>query len=140
MGAMDGRQPTVDELLRLVEQLTAQNKQLAAEVKRLEARVDELTRLLAEKNRSGKRQAAPFSKGPPKKDPQTPGRKPGEDYGQHHRRAVPAHVDETYDVPLPAACPECGSRELIDDVTLPQWQTDLPTKPIVRQFDIHCGH
>ena len=99
-----------------------------------------MTKLLEEKTRSGKRQAAPFSKGPPKKNPQTPGRKPGEDYGQHHRRAIPDHVDETYDVPLPVACPECGSRELIDEVTLPQWQTDLPTRPIVRQFDIHCGH
>jgi len=137
---MDGRHPTVDELLRLVERLTAQNERLAAEVKRLEARVDELTRLLEEKTRSGKRQAAPFSKGPPKQAPKKPGRKPGEDYGQHQRRAVPDHVDETYDVPLPECCPGCGSGELIDEGLRPQWQTDLPRKPIIRQFDIHHGH
>lgn len=147
VGAMEGRQPTYDELLAenaalkvRVEQLTTQLEQLTTQVGQLTAQVEQLTKLLEEKTRTGKRQAAPFSKGPPKKTPKTPGRKPGEDYGQHHRRAVPDHVDETYDVPLPAACPECGSRDLIDEVTLPQWQTDLPSRPIIRQFDIHCGH
>lgn len=147
MGAMDGRQPTYDELLvqntalRVqLNQLTTQVEQLTVQNERLTAQVAQLAKLLEEQTRSGKRQAAPFSKGPPKQDPAKPGRKPGEDYGQHHRRAVPAHVDETYDVPLPGACPECGSRDLVDEVTLPQWQTDLPTRPIVRRFDIHGGH
>lgn len=129
---MDGR-PADDELL-------AENAALKLQVAQLTARVEQLTKLLEEKNRSGKRQAAPFSKGPPKADPKTPGRKPGEEYGQHQRRAVPEQVDETYDVPLPCACPECGARDLIDEATCPQWQTDLPTRPIVRQFNIHCGH
>jgi DNA-directed RNA polymerase subunit RPC12/RpoP len=40
----------------------------------------------------------------------------------------------------PAACPECGSRELIDEGTQPQWQTDLPRGPVIRKFDIHHGH
>lgn len=137
---MEGRQPTIDELLAENAALRVQNEQLTRQVERLTARVDELTKLLDEKSRSGKRQATPFSKGPPKPDPNRPGRKPGEDYGQHQRRAVPAHVDETYDVPLPAACPECGSRELIDEGTQPQWQTDLPRGPVIRQFDIHHGH
>jgi transposase len=137
---MDGRQPTFDELLVQNAALKVRVEQLSTQVQQLTAQVETLTKLLEEKSRSGKRQAAPFSKGPPKKNPKTPGRKPGEDYGQHQRRAIPDHVDETYDVPLPQACPECGSSALIDEATLPQWQTDLPTKPIVRQFDIHCGH
>lgn len=144
---MDGRQPTYDELLAenaalkaQVVELTAHVARLTAHVEQLTTRVEQLTKLLEEKTRSGKRQAAPFSKGPPKKNPKRPGRKPGDDYGRHHRRAIPDHVDETYDVPLPPACPECGSRDLVDEATLPQWQTDLPTRPIVRQFDVHCGH
>lgn len=137
---MEGRQPTYDELLAENAALKVRVEQLTTQIQQLTAQVEALTKLLEEKTRSGKRQAAPFSKGPPKKNPKTAGRKPGEDYGQHHRRAIPDHIDETYDVPLPTACPECGSRELIDEATLPQWQTDLPTRPIVRQFDIHCGH
>jgi len=153
VGTMDGRRPTYDVLLAenaalkvQVGQLTARNAVLTGQVEQLTARVEQLTRLLAEQTRSGKRQATPFSPcqlkkgGPPKKNPQKPGRKRGEDYGRHQRRAIPDHVDETYDVPLPAACPECGSRALSDEVTLPQWQTDLPQKPIVRRFDVHCGH
>lgn len=144
---MDGRQPTEDELLAenaalkvQVRRLTAQVEQFGAQNAALRAQVGQLTKLLEEQTRSGKRQAAPFSKGLPKKNPKQPGRKRGEDYGRHQRRAVPGHVDETYDVPLPAACPECGSRELVDEATCLQWQTDLPQRPIVRRFDIHCGH
>lgn len=130
---MDGHQPTQDEWRQRVAELEAQ-------VAALRAQVEKLTQLLEERTRSGKRQAAPFSKGPPKQDPKTPGRKPGEDYGRHQRRAVPDHVDEVYNVPLPSRCPECDSADLFDEGTRSQWQTDLPSRPIVRRFDIHCGH
>jgi transposase len=138
---MDGRRPSYDELQQRVAELEARNAELERQVARLTAQVELLLKRLEEKERSGKRQAAPFSKGPPKPDPKPPGRKSGEDYGQHHRRAVPQQPpDEVYDVPLPAHCPECASMQLRDDGTQSQWQTDLPTRPIVRRFDIHCGH
>src|SRR5260221_14701232 len=70
----------------------------------LEARIARLEALA----RAGKRQAAPFSKGPPKADPKRPGRKPGDDYGTHHRRAVPERIDEVREAPLPDRCPACG--------------------------------
>ncbi len=130
---MDGRKPTYEELVERVAELEAQ-------VAALQAQLEKALKLLEEKTRSGKRQAAPFSKGPPKAEPKTPGRKPGEDYGRHQRRAVPEHVDEVYEVPLPERCPGCDSRDLLDEGTQSQWQTDLPTQPIVRRFDIHCGH
>jgi transposase len=130
---MDGRNPTYEELRERVAFLEAQ-------VASLTAQVEKLTKLLEEKSRSEKRQAAPFSKGPPKAQPKTPGRKPGDAYGQHQRRAVPDQVDEVYDVPLPPRCPECDSADLLAEGTQSQWQTDLPTQPIVRRFDIHCGH
>lgn len=61
----------------------------------LEAQVVALTAALEETRRAGKRQAAPFRKGPPASQPKTPGRKPGDDYGQQARRDVPA--DEELD-------------------------------------------
>ena len=130
---MEGHHRTQEEWQQRVAELEAQ-------VAALTAQVEKLTKLLEEKTRSGKRQAAPFSKGPPKAQPKPPGRKPGDDYGRHQRRAVPDHVDEVYEVPVPSRCPACDSADLLDEGTQSQWQTDLPTQPIVRRFDIHCGH
>ena len=48
---------------------------LRKEVDALRAQNAELTRRLEESQRAGKRQAAPFRKGPPKLQPKTPGRK-----------------------------------------------------------------
>src|SRR3954447_19324311 len=93
----------------------------------LEARVATLEQALQQAARAGKRQAAPFSKGPPKPDPKPPGRKPrdrdrpqpppkgprpqaGRRLRPHPRvrgRAAPPRVDEVHDAPLPARCP-CG--------------------------------
>jgi len=75
--------------------------------------------------RAGKRQAAPFSKGDPKKDPQRPGRKRGPEYGAKAHRQVPDHVDEEIWVGLPDACPCCrGELELEDEVDqYQQWSS-----------------
>src|SRR5271170_5617362 len=70
----------------------------------LEARIAKLEALV----RGAKRQAAPFSKGSPKPNPKPPGRKSGEDYGTHHRRALPPRIDEVLEAPLPGHCPYCG--------------------------------
>src|SRR5207244_7331205 len=85
--------------------------QLEREVADLRAQVERLTRLLDEQRRAGRRQAAPFAKGPPKPQPKKPGRKPGADYGAkaHRRPPDPEPITETCDAPLPAACPDCGS-------------------------------
>ena len=76
-----------------IERLRAENARLRGQSAKLEGRVAELERQLAEAlrkleeaQRAQKRQAAPFSKGPPKPDPKPRGRKPGSDYGiQAHR-------------------------------------------------------
>jgi hypothetical protein len=44
-----------------------------------------------------KRQAAPFSKNESKPNPQRPGRKPGDKYGQRFSRPVPSRIDEMTD-------------------------------------------
>ena len=75
----------------------------------LEARVAELTQKLDEATRAGKRQAAPFRKGPPKPDPKKPGRKSGDAHGPHgHRPLPPGSATESYHAALPDACPHCA--------------------------------
>jgi transposase len=104
----------------------------------LEARVAALEAKLLASSRAGKRQAAPFSKGPPKADPKTPGRKAGEDYGTKAFRAVPPVIDEVHEAALPGRC-NCGGVITPDQVE-PQYQTEIPRRPIHRQFNVHIGH
>ena len=101
----------------------------------LEARIAKLEALA----RAGKRQAAPFSKGPPKSDPKPPGRKSGGNYGTHHRRAVPPRVDEVYEAALPACCPHCGGGQIVETDVAEQYQTEIPRVVIHRQFNVHVG-
>lgn len=104
----------------------------------LEARLTAIEAKLAAAARAGKRQAAPFSKGPPKADPKTPGRKAGDDYGKRAFRAVPPVVDEVLEAPLPDHCPYGG--DLTPDEVHRQYQTEIPRRPIHRQFNVHVGH
>src|SRR6056297_3460371 len=113
-------------------------EQQQAVIDALVKQVENLTKRLEKVEREGKRQAAPFRKGR-KADPKKPGRKSGEDHGKHHRRAVPEQIDETYDVPLPASCPDCGHNQLTKTETLIQFQTDIPRVVINRQFNIDAG-
>ena len=140
--------PSYDELL-------AENARLRELVERQRQKIErqEMTilslqqqiRLLKEKfdelQRQQKRQAAPFSKGPPKADPKPPGRKPGDAYGKKAFRAPPqpAEITESYDVPVPETCPHCGSGEVHETHTAEQFQVDLPRQPIVRRFHLHIG-
>jgi transposase len=104
----------------------------------LEAQVERLTCQLEQAQRAGKRQAAPFAKGPPKAAPQKPGRKPGPDYGPKAHRQPPAHIDETHEAPLPEACPACGG-PVEETHVAHQYQVEIPRRPIHRQFNVHVG-
>lgn len=105
----------------------------------LESENRTLRTALEEARRAGKRQAGPFSKGEPKPDPKTPGRKAGDAHGPSAFRAVPTVVHEVHDAPLPAACPDCGV-DLIDVRVAEQFQTEIPrVQPIVRRFKVHVG-
>lgn len=111
------------------------------EVAELKAQVEQLTHLLEHYQRTAKRQAAPFAKDPPQEHPKTPGRKRGRRHGRHGHRPVPPpqQIDEKLEAPLPDACPACGG-EVQETHVDQQYQTEIPKKPIVRQFNIHCGH
>jgi transposase len=89
-------------------------------------------------SRAAKRQAAPFSKGPPKPDPKPPGRKSEEDYGTHHRRDLPPRIDQVLDASLPERCPHCDGTVVETEVTH-QYQAEIPREVIYRQFNVHVG-
>jgi len=139
-------QPTYQNLLdenwRLQQEnqrLREENRPLRMRVDTLEAQVRKLTALLEQAQRTGKRQAAPFSKGTPKQDPKPPGRKPGAHYGPKAHRPLPEQEpDEIVDVPLPRECPDCGGLAEEDHVDQ-QFQVEIPRQPRVRRFDIHVG-
>ena len=135
---------TRDELIAQNEQLRAENATLKQRIALLEVQVAELEALVAqlkgqleEAERAAKRQAAPFSKGPPKANPKRPGRKKG--HAPAHR-PKPDHVDRVVEVPLPSErCPECGG-PLTDHKVQEQFQVDIPpVRPIVTQFNVHVA-
>jgi len=89
-----------------VEELIKENQSQREQLKKAQAEIERLRKLLEEALRSLKRQAAPFSRGQPKTNPQRPGRKGGSDYGQRAFRAIPDRVDEQIAVGLPKKCPD----------------------------------
>ena len=97
-------------------------------VSQLEAQIERLTGQLQQAQRAGKRQAAPFAKGPPKPEPKRPGRKPGRDYGPKAHRQPPAHIDEVYEALLPGACPDCGG-PVEETHVAHQYQVEIPRRP-----------
>lgn len=117
-----------------------QCEELARELEKLREEIARLRSQLEKEQRAGKRQAAPFSKGEPKKNPKRPGRKGGKEYGEHRRRAVPTNIHEIVDVPLGhTCCPDCGGT-LGDENVDQQYVTDLPpVKPHTTQFNIHSA-
>lgn len=127
-------------LKQRVVDLEVQVAQRDVQVAQLKGQVAQLTVQLQAAQREAKRQAAPFSKGPPKSHPKKPGRKPGARYGIKARRQPPPPeaIDEFYDVPLPGGCPHCGGR-VSETHTADQYQTEIPCRVIYRQFHIHIG-
>lgn len=85
---------------------------LRQELQALREQVARLTAALEEALRRGKRQAAPFSKGPPLAEPRQPGRKSGKRHRPHAERSLPSRIDETIEVPLPPACPHCAGEQV----------------------------
>jgi transposase len=137
-------------ILQQLEALREENRRLREQldqrdrfIEQLQQTIRDLKQRLDESERAAKRQAAPFSKGPPKAKPKRPGRKKGEQHGQHaHRQPPPPEqVTETLDAPLPNKCPDanCGGN-IVEDGTDTQFQTEIPREPIQRQITIHCGH
>lgn len=131
--------PTSEEVLQ-------ENSELRRRVAKQERRIAQLEKIIEELRRGGKRQAAPFSKGEPKSNPQKPGRRPAERYGRRAYRPVPEQVDETIEVDSPGTCEVCsGSVRWVGEER--QYQIDLPEiRPQTTEFVLQvsectqCGH
>ena len=123
-----------EQLRRREKQLEQREKQLEQEREQLKQENEKLKRQLEEAQRASKRQAAPFSRGTRKQNPQTPGRKPGVGYGPRHRKAIPQKVDEVIAVPPPAHC-ACGGPLEVERIES-QYQQEIVRKTFWRRFDI----
>lgn len=115
--------------------------ELKTQVARLENKVKQLEQQLVLKRkeleaakRAEKRQAAPFSKGPPKERPRKPGQRRG--HAPAHRPR-PTLIDQVVDVPL-SSCPHCDHLVEADRVE-EQIIEDLEIRRIVRQVRVHSG-
>ena len=136
---LEDLQREIVRLRRELERSEAERATVERERARLERENARLKDELETARRAGARQAAPFSKGAPKRRPRRPGRKPGAAYGRRGQRPVPPVVHEPLDVPVPTTCPACGGRVRETHVAA-QYQEDLPpVEPIVRRFDVHVG-
>ncbi|MGH9105112.1 MAG: IS66 family transposase [Acidimicrobiales bacterium] len=121
---------------RLQEEIRKKDDALAA----ASERIKELEAALEAAQRAGKRQSSPFSKGEPKQDPKTAGRKPGEAHGRHGHRMVPAGKPALdLDAPLPTCCPHCGG-EVEHERDAEQWQVDIgEMRPVTTRFRVGVG-
>jgi len=132
VGEFEELRRELEQLRDRVEQLEGDNAELRRENARLRAALEEA-------RRAGKRQAAPFSRGPRKDRPNKPGRKAGSGYGSQTGRAVPARVDEKVTVDCPLICPHCGGGVRLEGKSS-QYQTDIPRiEPTTTEFEIHYG-
>lgn len=128
-----------ERLRQEIEQLRQQREPVERERDRLRQENEKLKQQLEHALRASKRQAAPCSRGQRKQNPQRPGRKPGDAYGEHHRKRLPGQVDEVIAVPAPARCPDCGGALQVEDRQA-QYQQEIVRKTFWRRFDIPiCG-
>ena len=130
----------IAKLRESIETLTARLSEREAGIAERDARIAELERLLAESRRSGKRQAAPFSKGDPSDEPAKPGRRSGESHGRHgHRMAPLGPVDRELDAVLPSCCPDCGGELELERVA-ERYEIELPEmRPVTTRFRVPVG-
>lgn len=124
-----------DQARRRNEQLEKENERLERERQRLQEEIKRLRKDLEAAQRATRRQAAPFSRGLPKSQPKTPGRKSGAAYGPHHRRPIPDRVDEEISVAAPWQCPACGGPLTVERVES-QYQEEIVRRTWVRRFRI----
>jgi transposase len=129
----------VARLEAVVTRLEAALAERDAAIVERDARIAELEKLVGESRRSGKRQAAPFSKGEPAEEPRRPGRKRGDAHGRHGHRMAPGDPDRELEAPLPGCCPHCGGA-VVHEHDADQWQVDVgEMRPTVTRFKVAVG-
>jgi len=117
------------------DQAQREKARLEQEAQRLREKIDELRKELEAAQRAARRQAAPYSRGKRKKNPKSPGRKPGAKYGKQHNRPIPDHVDEEITVAAPEKCPGYGGSLTLERME-EQYQEEIVRRTFVRRFHI----
>jgi len=126
------KEQEIERLRQEVERLREAEAQLCDDKAKLSAQ-------LIKQSRVAKRQAAPYSKGEPKTEPEKPGRKSGKNYGRRGRRERPEQVDRTVRAELPDSCPRCNSSVKFER-TAEQTLIDLPAPKIeVTRIEVEIG-
>src|ERR1043166_1953654 len=137
-GAEEERQRIAD----LEKEIARRNRWIDQRDRRIEKLEHEIERLRRENEklpRAAKRQAAPFSKGEPKRNPKRRGRKSGKRYGKRAGRPVPRCADRVVEVTAPLYCPDCQKRTKLERRE-PHWQTDIPPiEPETTEFRVDVG-
>lgn len=134
----DALQRERDALQQERDAFQRERDRLEKRTRELQDEINKLQGLLETAQRAAKRQAAPFSKGPPKANPKPPGRRAGEKYGAKAHRSIPEGWDEELEAPLPCRC-DCGGEVEEVDVQS-QYQTDIPKiQPRVTRINVHIG-
>jgi transposase len=123
------------QLEKEIQRLQKESERLREERQRLRQDNERLRKDLEAAQRAAKRQAAPFSRGKPKANPRTPGRKSGAAHGPHSHRPIPDHVDEEIQVAAPEKCPDCGGPLTVERVET-QYQEEIVRRTYVRRFHI----
>src|SRR2546421_10956441 len=131
--------PEHADLRALIAELVTWLERRDALVGTLTVRLGQLENAVTGLQRTGKRQAAPFSRGAPKANPKKQGRKPGEDYGPKAHRAVPERIpDRELSAPLPERCPDCGGEvEAIGEGT--QFIEDIAIETVITKVVVARG-
>src|ERR1019366_9534061 len=124
-----------EQARRRIEQLENENERLEREHQRLQEEIKRLRKDLEAAQRATRRQAAPFSRGLPKSQPKTLGRKSGAAHGPYHRRPIPDRVDEEITVSAPSQCPACGGPLTVERVES-QYQEEIVRRTWVRRFHV----
>lgn len=129
-----------NEKLRVMNnELLRKNERIEKDLERLRQERDRLKERLDAAQRTGKRQAGPFSKGEPRPNPKRPGRKKGAQYGRKAHRPIPEKVDEEVEVQGPEKSLCCGAA--IDNLRVEdQYQTEIVRKTHVTCFHVHVGN
>lgn len=123
------------QLEKEIQRLQKESERLRDERQRLREENERLREDLEAAQRAAKRQAAPFSRGKPKPNPQPPGRKSGAAHGPHSHRPIPDYVDEEIQVAAPEKCPDCGGPLTVERMDT-QYQEEIVRRTYVRRFHI----
>jgi len=136
---MGGAEEETQRIADLEKEIAKRNRwidQRDRRIDKLEQENERLRREIEKWQQAAKRQAAPFSKGEPKRNPKRRGRKAGKRYGRRASRPVPKRIDRIIEVPAPLFCPGCHKQAKLDHRES-QWQTDIALhEPLTTEFCI----